>query len=809
MKPSARVVVIGGGIAGCSTIYHLTQEGWTDVVLLERDELTSGTTWHSAAQVTNFGTTQTMVGLKSHSIRLYKELADDPDYPINYHHRVGGLRLASTEDHLDGYRHFQSLAKGMGVDFELIDAAECARRHPLITTDGLLGALWDPFDGDIDPAQLCQALARRAGTEVHRHTPVTGLTQRPGGEWVVHTAKGDIVAEHVVNAGGYRCNEIGAMMGVSHPVASMEHQYFLTEPIAAIEELDRQVPLIRCPTDDFYARQEKKGLLVGFYEQDCRTWGLDGIDPNFTNALCPDDPDRVMPVLDNVFQRLPCLTQTGIHTIINGPITYTPDGVPLVGRIPGKRNAWCIVGLRAGLGEGGGHGWLLAQQIVHGEAVYDTWALDPRRFAAYATVEYTALKAIEDYQNEFRFHLPHEHRPAGRPARTTPLTPMLEARGAAFAVVNGWERAAFYKPSLDVVEACGFRWPNWHDTVAAEVEAVATRVGIMEVNGFNRIEVLGAGARDWLDGLMCGRVPKVPGKVGLAYFLTAKGNVLGEATLALLDPQTVWWGSAAASEHHDLDWLNAHLLPSGALRLRPLASTHTVLVVAGPAARAVLSAAAPRTDWSPAAFPWLSVRRVDIDHVAAVAMSVSFSGELAWEIHVPLEQAQAAYVALSRAGKAHGMAPFGLHATESMRIEKGYRHWKADLITEYDPFESGLDRFVDLDKPADFPGKAALLAKNDAAPRRRFVTLRLESTAAPAQPGDAVIAGGTVVGTVTSAAWGHRVGENLAMGFIDPAYAASDAQPPRRLEVLVLGDRIPARVVPPCRYDPTNTRVRG
>ncbi|MEO1472289.1 MAG: FAD-dependent oxidoreductase, partial [Pseudomonadota bacterium] len=444
MRTTARVVVIGGGIAGCSALYHLTEEGWTDVVLLERDELTSGTTWHSAAQVTNFGAIQVMIGLKTHSIRLYRELAEDPDYPINYHHADGGLRLATEDWHLEGYRHFQSVAKGMGVEFELIDAAEAARRHPLITTEGLKGALWDAMDGDIDPAQLCQALARRArrrGAEVHRHTPVTGLTQKPGGAWIVHTDKGDIQAEHVVNAGGYRCNEVGAMMGVEHPVASMEHQYFLTEPIAAIEALDHRVPLIRCPGADFYSRQEKQGLLVGFYEQDCRTWGLDGIDPGFTNALCPDDADRVLPVLEGAMHRLPCLAEAGVHTIINGPITYTPDGVPLVGPVPGRLNAWCITGLRAGLGEGGGHGWLLAQMIVHGEAQYDTWALDPRRFGRHATVEWTALKAIEDYRNEFLFHRPHEHRPAGRQARTTPLTPHLAAAGARFGPVNGWERA--------------------------------------------------------------------------------------------------------------------------------------------------------------------------------------------------------------------------------------------------------------------------------------------------------------------------------------------------------------------------------
>ncbi len=807
MKTQARVVVIGGGIAGCSTLYHLTQEGWTDVVLVERDELTSGTTWHSAAQVTNFGAVQTMIGLKSHSIRLYKELAEDPDYPINYHHADGGIRLASHPDHIDGYHHFLSLAKAMAVDFEVIDAEECKRRHPLIEGHELLGGLWDPLDGDIDPAQLCQALARRArkaGAEVYRHTPVTGLRQEPGGEWIVETAKGEIRCEMVVNACGYRVNEVGAMMGVEHPVVSMEHQYFLTEPIAEIEALNHRVPLLRDPLDDFYCRQEKKGLLVGIYEQGCKTWGMDGIDPAFANALCPDDLDRCLDNMERVFKRMPCLTRTGIHTVINGPITYTADGLPLVGRIPGKRNAWCIIGLRAGVGEGGGHGWLLAQMMVHGQACYDTWCLDPRRFTRYANVEYTALKAIEDYRNEFRFHMPHEHRPAGRPAKTTPLYPLLKAAGAAFGVVNGWERATFFKPDPDFVEEHSFRFANWHPIVAKEVEAVRERVGIMEVSGFNRFEITGPGALAWLDGLFCGRVPKKTGKVGLGYFLTEQGDVLGEATLALLGPERIWWGSAAAAEYHDMDWLRERLPSDGSLAIRSLTDDHTILVLAGPKSRAVLSEAAPRSDWSKEAFPWLSVREVRIGHAEAVAMSVSFSGELAWELHIPNAQLLSAYETLRRVGEAHGMAPFGLYATESMRLEKGYRHWKGDLITEFNPMESCLSRFVDLEKP-DFPGKAALQAAIARGPRKRFVTLVVESDDAPAHPGDAVLSNGSVVGSVTSAAWGHRVGKNLAMAFVDPGYA----EPGQALDLLVLGQRLPARITEPCLYDPANLRVRA
>ncbi|MBY8975505.1 GcvT family protein [Rhodobacteraceae bacterium NNCM2] len=801
MKTQTNVVVIGGGIGGCSALYHLTQEGITDCVLVERDELTSGTTWHSAAQVTNFGGIQVMVGLKSHSIKLYQELANDPEYPINYHHGTGGLRLASEQWHWDGYQHFLSLAKGMGVEFELLDPEECGRRHPLMATDGIIGALWDPMDGDIDPAQLCQALvrrARKAGAEVYRHTPVTGLTETSDG-WIVRTEKGDFRCEHVVNAGGYRCNEVGAMMGVQLPVASMEHQYFLTDPIAEIEALDYRVPLIRCPTDDFYQRQEKNGLLVGFYEQDCKTWGMDGIDPGFTNALCPDDLDRISDTIEGACRRLPCLAETGIHSVINGPITYTPDGVPLVGRIPGKRNAWCITGLRAGLGEGGGHGWLLAQMIAHGEACYDTWALDPRRFGKWASVEYTALKSIEDYQNEFRFHRPHEQRPAGRPARTTPLYPVLRGAGAEYGVVNGWERPLFFKPSPDFVDEHEFRFTPTREVVGAEVACVQNRVGVMEVNGFNRIGIEGEGAAEWLAGLFAGRTPKKVGKVGLGYFLTDKGNVLGEATLAKLGEERFWWGSAAAAEDHDFDWL-AERCPDG-VSLSRMTTTHAILVVAGPNSRALLVKVAPRDDWSKQAFPWLSVREVHVGIWPVVAMSVSFSGELAWELHVPMEYLTGVYDTLIAAGEEFGLGQFGLYAAESMRLEKGYRHWKADLITEFDPYESALERFVKPDHA--FPGREALEARGT--PRKAFVSMEIKGDLAPAHPGDSLFLGDRVVGTVTSAGWGHRVGKNLAMGFVDPGLAAEGTA----MEISLLAERFPVTVIAPCQYDPQNERVRS
>ena len=775
------------------------------MVLLERDELTSGTTWHSAAQVTNFGMNQTMIGLKSHSIALYRELANDSRHPINYHCADGGIRLTNDPAQLDGYRHFASMAKSMGVSFEIIDAEECARRHPLISRDNLLGGLWDPLDGDIDPAQLCQALAwraRAAGAEIHRRTPVAALTRHKDDSWSVHTEKGDIRAEIVVNAGGYRVNEVAAMMGTQHPVVSMEHQYMLTGPIQAIVDSGRRMPLLRCAISDYYCRQEKQGLLIGFYEQGCRTWGMDGIDPNFSNALCPDDLERISTVWEGALARMPALAEAGIQRVINGPITYSLDGAPLVGPVPGRRNAFCIVGLRAGLGEGGGHGWLLAQQIVHGEACYDTWPLDPRRFSGHATVELCSLRAVEEYQNEFRFAFPHEHRPAGRPVKTTPLTPVLQGEGACFAEINGWERADYYRPETGFSETHGFRFSEVFDVVAKEVAAVRDNVGLAEVSGFNRIEARGRDALAFLDRMSCSRLPDRPGKVALAYLLNHQGMLKAEATIARLPDGRIWYGSAAAAEVHDMDWLARHLRPGEQAGLRSLADTHTTLVLAGPKARDVLQAVS-RADWSATAFPVLSARQACIGAAPAVVLSVSFSGELAYELHIPNGHLCAAYLALREAGKRHAMRLFGSRAIESMRLEKGHLHWKAELLSEFDPLETGLARFVDLEK-GDFVGKAALAARTDQDRRKRLAMLEIDSTDAPAHAGAAVLAQGRAIGAVTSGAWGHRVNKNLAYAFIEPEFSALGCD----LRLDLLGDLVAARVVAAVSYDPERRRMR-
>ena len=810
--PNARVVVIGGGIAGASVFYHLAIEyGWTDIALVERDELTSGSTWHAAAQVTQFGANQTAIALKKHSINLYQKLAADAEHPFAYH-ITGGMRLANKPVDVDLYKHMVGMANGMGADMEFIDPQEIAKRHPLINPDGLLGAWWDPLDGDIDPAGITFAMvrkAREAGAQVYRFNPVIDITRKPNGEFIVHTEKGDITCEKVVNATGYRVNEVGNMLGVEHPVTSMEHMYFLTESMPELEALDFRVPIIRDPRDDFYSRQEKKGLLVGVYEQNCKTFGMDGISPDFTKALCPDDLDRCLDNMERIFECLPALQTVGIHSIVNGPITYTIDGAPLIGAIPGVPNAYCAIGLRAGIGEGGGHGKILADIIVQGQSEWDSWYTDPRRFTQYANTELTCMMAIEDYQNEFHYHLPHEQRPTGRLARTTPLYSVLAQQGAIFGRVNGWERVLMFKPSPDFTETAGMRFNESKPVVAAEIAALQANVGLMEVSGFNRYSLQGEGVAQWLDGLTCSAIPQKVGQVRLCYVLNDKGRMITEATLVKLAEDHFWWGSAAAAEWHDRDWL-LQTMPS-TVTLTEMAASHTILVVAGPRSRELLKSLDPRGDtlgnWNKANFGWMQARRMFIGHAEVMAMSVSFSGELAYELHIPNEQLYLAWQLIHAAGKAYKLSYFGLYATESMRMEKGYLHWKADIIDEFTPLEAGLDRFVKWDK--DYVGKAALVTLKEQGIHKQLVSLAIDCDFACAHAGDPVFHQGQQVGVVTSSGYGHRVQKNLALAYVDAEVVTEVVGQAHNFTVRVIGQDCTAEIVAGCLYDPENQLVRA
>lgn len=799
----ARVVVIGGGVGGASVFYHLTTHGWRDVVLLERDELASGSTWHAAGQVTQFGAVQTMVGLKKYSVELYTKLAADPDTPITYHRDDGGIRLGYDQSDLDGYRHFVAMAKGMGVELEVLGPSEMAERHPLLDVTGLTCGLWDPVDGDIDPTGLVLALAgagRKGGGTTQRHTEVVGLEPTTDG-WLVRTNRGDVECESFVNAAGYRVHEVGRFYGLESAVSSMEHQYLITEPIPGIAQLDRRVPLIRDPGDDFYSRQELEGLLVGVYEQKCKTWGRDHIPDDFAGRLAAPDLDRIADNMERVMERLPVLKTVAIRQVVNGPITYSADGVPLVGKLPGVRNGYAMLGLRAGIGEGGGLGKVLAEIIVDGESEWDTWVLDPRRFTAYADEAYASAKAVEEYQREFMFHRPDEHRPAGRPAKTTPLHEFLGGRGAEFGVIAGWERVLYFHPDEDDFEHVpAFRFSTFHDQVGREARAVRARVGLVEISGFTRFHISGPGTIAWFDTLSAGRIPPV-GRTGLAYVSDERGRFRSEFSVTRLGDESLWLLSAAAAEWHDLDLLTEADPPPG-VTIDNLTDTHNALMLCGPRTRDVLGAVtdAPLDN---AAFPWLAARQIEVAEVPVVALRVSFTGELGWELHMPMEHSLPAYQALLAAGQQHGLVEFGLLATESMRIEKNYRGWKTDLHTEYTVLEARLERFVDLDKP--FRGRDAIVAQRQAGDRRRFVALEVENDEAAAHTGDPIRAGHRLIGVVTSGAFGFSLERNIAMGYVDPEWSV----PGTELTIDIVGVASPAVVRAEPMFDPNHERPRA
>ena len=799
----ARVVVIGGGVGGASTFYHLTTHGWSDVVLIERDEWASGTTWHSAGQVTQFGTVQTMVGLKKYSCELYTELAAHPDRPITYRRDDGGIRLGYDQQDRDGYEHFVGMAKGMGVDFQVISPSEMAEAHPLLDVTGLTCGLWDPIDGDIDPTGLTVGLVhagRRNGGSAHRFTDCEGLTQTDEG-WIVHTNRGDIECESIVNAGGYRVHQVGNFYGLEHAVSSMEHQFFLTEELPELEELGRRVPLIRDPGDDFYSRQEHHGLLVGIYEQGCKTWGRENIPVDFANKLEPPDLDRLEDNMMRVFDRLPVLQTAGISSIVNGPITYSGDGVPLVGRLPGRRNAYCMLGLRAGVGEGGGLGKVLAEIIVDGESEWDTWVLDPRRFTQYADESYASKKAVEEYQREFVFDHPDEHRPAGRNAKVTSLTEILRGKGAEFGAINGWERALYYHPAENDFEHLpSFRFSNHHDQIGREVEAVRENVGLAEISGFTRFLIEGAGAIEWFDGLTAGRIPNV-GRTSLAYVSDDKGRFLSEFTMTRLTEDSFWLLSAAAAEWYDLDVLTDANPPEG-VTITNLTHDRNALMIAGPNARTVLTQCTDHA-LDNKSFPWLSTRTITIAGHEVVALRLGFTGDLGWELHHSMDASVDIYEALHAAGSDLGMIDFGLLATESMRMEKNYRAWKHELHTEFTVLEARLDRFVNMDK--DFRGRDAIAAQRDAGHRRVLVSMEVDNTIAAAHTGDPIWVGDDIVGVVTSGAYGHHTKMNIAMGYVEPAHADLGSE----LEIAVIGDRCKATVRAEPMFDPDHVRPRA
>jgi len=810
MTEHARVVVIGGGVVGCSCLYHLAALGVKDALLLERDELTSGSTWHAAGNLPTFSTSWSILKLQKYSAALYRTLAASSENPINYH-LTGSVRLAHGRNRMDEFHHVKSMAKANGLDYEILSPSELKNRYPLIETHDLQGALWDPLDGDIDPSQLTQALAREArllGATIRRHTRVTALAQKPNGEWLVTTDKGEITAEIVVNAAGYRAGEVMAMVGRHLPIAVMSHQYLVTEDVpelAGHTESAGRLPLLRDPDTSYYLRQERGGFILGPYEWKATPMWLDGMPDDFANQLWNDDFERLEAYIEDAMARVPALARAGIKRGVNGPIPYSPDGNPYIGPEPGLRNFFHCNTFSFGITQGGGAGKALAEWVVHGQTEWDLWSLDRRRYGDYATTEYTVAKAIEVYQNEYASSFPYEERPAGRPLRTSPLYDTLKAKGARFGARGGWERAVYLDLKGNIpADTHSFRRENvWHGAVADEVKAVRERVGILDLPGFTKYELKGPGAAKHLDYLSCSKLPS-KGRVSLAYALTPTGKLWSEFTITRLGEDHFYIISAAIAATHDMDLLRQGLASDSPITVTDVSADFGTLIIAGPRARDVLGQVT-QADLSNAAFPWLTAQYIATVAGRCLAMRVNYVGELGWELHAPVDQLPALYAAVWAAGAAFDIRDFGLYAMDSLRVDKCYRGWKSDLESGYTPLEASLDRFVEVHK-ADYVGKTALVAEHARGAAQRFVPLIFDDDGDAEAPYCAqVFDGSTNVGLTTSGVWSHTLNKSVALAYV----SASKATPGTKLQVEVLGRMRTATVHAEPLYDAKNERLRA
>jgi dimethylglycine dehydrogenase len=807
---TARVVIIGGGAVGVSALYHLAQAGWSDCVLLEKNELTAGSTWHAAGNVPTFSTSWSVMNMQRYSTELYRDLGAKVDYPMNYH-VTGSIRLAHSTERMQEFQRAKGMGRYQGMDLDILGLDEIKARYPFIETHDLHGALYDPNDGDIDPAQLTQALAKGArdmGATILRFCPATGV-RRENGEWVVQTDQGEIRCEYVVNAAGYYAQRVGEWFkpygGRTVPMMVMSHQYLLFEEVQAVRDWSaqagRKLPLLRDVDSSYYLRQEKNGFNLGPYERNCRAHWVQPSDPmpeDFSFQLYPDDLDRLEWYIEDALARVPLLGQAGVSKVINGPIPYAPDGLPLLGPMPGVPNAFEACVFTFGIAQAGGAGKVLAEWITEGQTEWDMWSCDPRRYTDYTDREYCIEKGIEVYGHEYAMHFPWHRWPAAPNRKQSALHSRLEQAGAQFGAYNGWERANYFaKPGDDTSEEATQTWARsgpWQPRIAEECAAVRDHAGVIAISGFTRLKVAGPGARAHVDRLTCSRLPQ-PGRVGLAYFPDTRGRILTEMSVIPESDEALLLITAGTAQWHDRDVL-LQGAPDG-VTITDLSADHDCLLLTGPQARAIL---APLTDGD-LALPWLSAQSANVCGVPCQLMRVSFAGELGWEIHCPADQAPVIWDALAHAG----VTPFGMWALNALRIEKGYRAWKGDLSTDYSILQGGLERFVDWSKP-EFTGKAAMLAEKEAGPSRRFVLLQVQAGECDAPYMSTLWHQGEIVGETTSGAWGYRVNHSVALGMLRADLAVAGTE----IEVEIYGQRHSAVVQPDgALWDPKNQRIRA
>ncbi|AVO39851.1 GcvT family protein [Pukyongiella litopenaei] len=802
MQTTTRVVVIGGGVVGCSVLYHLTKLGWSDVMLLERSELTSGSTWHAAGGFHTLNGDTNMAALQGYTIRLYRELEEITGQSCGLHH-VGGITLADNRDRFDMLLAERAKHRFMGLETEIVTPAEIAKLSPITNLDGIIGALYDPLDGHLDPSGTTHAYARAArmgGAAIETRCMVVETNQRADGSWDVVTDKGTIHAEHLVNAGGLWAREVGAMAGVYFPLHPMEHQYIVTDDIPAIYEAGHEHPHVMDPAGESYLRQEGRGLCIGFYEQPCRPWAVDGTPWDFGHELLPDDFDKITDSIEFAYRRFPVLAEAGVKSVIHGPFTFAPDGNPLVGPVPGMRNYWSACGVMAGFSQGGGVGLTLAQWMIEGEPERDVFALDVARFGDWISPGYTRPKVVENYQTRFSVAYPNEEKPAARPNRTTPMYDIFTGLGAVWGQQYGLEVANYFAQGDEPGhETPSFRRSDAFAATGREVRAVRGSVGINEIHNFGKYRVAGPGARDWLDRIMAGRVP-APGRLSLTPMLSPRGRLIGDFTISCLAHDDFQLTASYGSQNFHMRWFGQHRAPG--VTVENVSDRRTGFQVAGPKARAVL-AACTRDDV--AALRFLDVAHMVIGMTDCTVQRVSYTGDLGFEIYCdPMGQRQL-WTTLWTAGQDYGITPFGMRAMMSLRLDKFFGSWLRDYSPDYTAAETGLDRFIAFGKDNDFIGRAAAETERDTGPARRLAAFLVDADDADVQGYEPIWLNGRVQGFCTSGGYSHHAEHSVALGFLPADRIAEGVA----VDIEILGQMRPARLVTTPLFDADGTRMRG
>ena len=808
MKTHARVVVIGGGVVGCSVLFHLAKRGWTDIMLLERDELTSGSTWHAAGGMHTINGDPNVAKLQKYTIELYQEIEELSGQATGLH-ITGSVMLAATKERFDWLKSMVAKGRYLDIDAEIISAEEAHRLMPLLDPACFVGALRTWVDGHLDPSGVTQAYARAArklGAEIHRHTRVEDLVYNSDRTWDVVTAKGTVRAEHVVNAAGLWAREVGRIAGIELPVLAMEHMYLLTEDMPEVAEINektgREVLHVVDFDGELYLRQERGGMLMGTYEKACRAWSEHETPWDFGHELLEPDIDRIAPSLEVGFQHFPAFQTAGIKQIVNGPFTFAPDGNPLVGPVRKLPGFWCACGVMAGFSQGGGVGLTLANWIVDGDPGFDVFAMDVARFGDWATPAYTNAKVRENYSRRFSIRFPNEELPAARPLCTTPLYDKLAAAGAQFGAAYGLEVPLWFAPP-GVEDEFSWRRSTDFEHVAAECEAVRERVGLMDISGFAKYTVRGEGARAWLDRILACRIPR-PGRMTLAPMLKEDGRVIGDFSLANLGEEGFFIAGSGIAEDYHMRWFGQHLPEDGSVSLNAVRLGLVGLSVAGPRARDVL-ACITRDDVSSDGMRFMDIRWMTLAMAPALVGRVSFTGDLGYEIWCKPEYHRYLFGELMRAGEPHGIRLFGSRALNALRLEKGFGGWAREYRPIYSPVEAGLDRFVAFDKEADYIGKAAAQEERASGGKLKLRTFVLEAKDADAIGDEPVWLDGKVVGWITSGGYAHHSKASVALGYVPREVAEQDSG----WEIELLGERLPARLQRYALFDHNRERMRN